>query len=532
MEAIEQPREAHAVPADEPLTPGRASGRARNFFPLDEGATPRRPVSAATKIYLRTGEYADGRLGEIFIDCMRRRRLPEPHEQFRDRDLGRPAIWRAARGIRRRVHLHALRAGGPRSRQRRDQERDLDPRLCFSRARGLLPWPRRPRPRSAGRRRSGAASSRGRRFVARRLKLPRFCPISRRDHGCSPGFPGAHDFRRAADSTDSRLPTGRQRRARRATSATRARTAGTSRLFATARASSATPAEARPAVPEKTRTRRRRRTKKRPLSHRRRPPQGCGRRAASLVSSSSLRALAAGSGMRRARGCSGPDMEKGQPNEETQARRRSARPLRRANQHYHREARDGRAPLAEALGPQEMRRRREPDEPRHRAHLSRRQRACARHVAACVRRRSALDELPAGGRARLAGPQGRKGRDRLLLQEDRNRERRRGQANHPDPAHLLVFHASQIDGIPSLASPRRRSLSPSGSRTPSSSSSERRPRPYRRRPGVLQPDFRPHPDASGRSFSSPPNWAATLPHELCIVATVIVGGVGFCAGEA
>ena len=93
------------------------------------------------KIYLSTGEYADGRLGEIFIDMHEGgRRLPKPHEQFGDRDLGRPAIWRAARGIRRRVHLHALRAGGPRSRQRRDQERNLDPRLYLPRVRGLLPW--------------------------------------------------------------------------------------------------------------------------------------------------------------------------------------------------------------------------------------------------------------------------------------------------------------------------------------------------------------------------------------------------------
>ncbi len=34
------------------------------------------------------------------------------------------------------------------------------------------------------------------------------------------------------------------------------------------------------------------------------------------------------------------------------------------------------------------------------------------------------------------------------------------------------------------------------------------------------------------AFISPEARAATLLHELCIVATVIVGGVGFCAGEA
>ena len=31
-------------------------------------ATPRKQSSAATRVYLRTGEYEDGRLGEIFVD--------------------------------------------------------------------------------------------------------------------------------------------------------------------------------------------------------------------------------------------------------------------------------------------------------------------------------------------------------------------------------------------------------------------------------------------------------------------------------
>ena len=48
-----------------------------------------------------------------------RRRLPRDDEQLRHRHLARPAIRRAARGIRGGLHLHALRAGGLRAGQRR-----------------------------------------------------------------------------------------------------------------------------------------------------------------------------------------------------------------------------------------------------------------------------------------------------------------------------------------------------------------------------------------------------------------------------
>ena len=66
------------------------------------------------KVYLRTGEYDDGRLGEIFIDMHKEgAAFRSLDEQFRHRHLARPAIWRAARGICRRLHLHPLRAGGP-----------------------------------------------------------------------------------------------------------------------------------------------------------------------------------------------------------------------------------------------------------------------------------------------------------------------------------------------------------------------------------------------------------------------------------
>ena len=60
------------------------------------------------KVYLRTREYPDGR-------------------------------------TRRRIHPHSLQASRPRSGRRQDQERDLDPRLHFPRARRPLPRPRRSR---------------------------------------------------------------------------------------------------------------------------------------------------------------------------------------------------------------------------------------------------------------------------------------------------------------------------------------------------------------------------------------------------
>ena len=75
------------------------------------------------------------------------RRLPLADEQLRHRHLARPAVRRAAGGVRRRLHLHPLRAGGPGAGQRHDQERHLDPRLHLPRAGGLLPRPQRPGPR-------------------------------------------------------------------------------------------------------------------------------------------------------------------------------------------------------------------------------------------------------------------------------------------------------------------------------------------------------------------------------------------------
>ena len=73
-------REGASLPPQEPdstkisqrtgrgLPPPRSPGfRNANASPTGAMATPRRRVGGQ-KIYLRTGDYADGRLGEIFID--------------------------------------------------------------------------------------------------------------------------------------------------------------------------------------------------------------------------------------------------------------------------------------------------------------------------------------------------------------------------------------------------------------------------------------------------------------------------------
>ena len=79
------------------------------------------------KIYLRTGEYRRRPpWRDLHPHAQGRRGLPVADEQFCDRRVARPAIRRAAREIRRRLHLHPLRAGRPRRRQR--QDRDARPR--------------------------------------------------------------------------------------------------------------------------------------------------------------------------------------------------------------------------------------------------------------------------------------------------------------------------------------------------------------------------------------------------------------------
>ncbi len=102
--------------------------------------------------------------------------LPLTDGQLRHRDFGRPAIWRAARRVRRGLHLHALRALGHGRRQRSHQDGDLDPRLHLPRACRLLSGPHRSRARAAGRPAAGHARQ-GRRGIepAGRWRPPGCC---------------------------------------------------------------------------------------------------------------------------------------------------------------------------------------------------------------------------------------------------------------------------------------------------------------------------------------------------------------------
>ncbi len=73
MEAIEQPRATDDVPAHEPAVARVERLVMRESLPVRrEGYTQQARVGGH-KIYLSTGEYADGRLGEISIDM---------HEEF------------------------------------------------------------------------------------------------------------------------------------------------------------------------------------------------------------------------------------------------------------------------------------------------------------------------------------------------------------------------------------------------------------------------------------------------------------------
>ena len=122
--------------------------REREKLPNRRKSYTQKATVGGHKVYLHTGEYEDGRLGrDLHRHAQGRRRLPQPDEQLRHRHLAGPAVRRAAGGIRRRLHLHALRAGGPGAGQRHHQERHLDPRLHLPRAGGVVSRPQRSGPR-------------------------------------------------------------------------------------------------------------------------------------------------------------------------------------------------------------------------------------------------------------------------------------------------------------------------------------------------------------------------------------------------
>ena len=121
--------------------------RERERLPTRRKGYTQKAVVGGHKVYLHTGEYDDGRLGEIFVDMHKEgAALRSLLEQLRDRDFARPAIRRAAGGICRRLYVYPLRAAGPGAGQRLDQIRHLDPRLRVPRAGGELSRALRPRP--------------------------------------------------------------------------------------------------------------------------------------------------------------------------------------------------------------------------------------------------------------------------------------------------------------------------------------------------------------------------------------------------
>ncbi|MBI4723525.1 MAG: hypothetical protein HY765_00385 [Rhodomicrobium sp.] len=124
----------------------------REKLPNRRKGYTQKAVVGGHKVYLRTGEFEDGRLGEIFIDMHK--------EGAAFRSLMNNFAIAISLGLQ---YLHALRARGLCAGQRGDQECYLDPRLHLPRAGGILSQPQRPcahrsveyRRDRYGRRRSG-----------------------------------------------------------------------------------------------------------------------------------------------------------------------------------------------------------------------------------------------------------------------------------------------------------------------------------------------------------------------------------------
>ena len=125
-------------------------------------------VVGGHKVYLRTGEYDDGRLGEIFIDMHK--------EGAALRSLLNNFAIAISLGLQYGVPLEEyvdaftftrFEPQRPGAGQRLDQVRHLDPRLRVPRARGLLPRALRPRPCRSEPRPASTRSARASRKAAR-----------------------------------------------------------------------------------------------------------------------------------------------------------------------------------------------------------------------------------------------------------------------------------------------------------------------------------------------------------------------------
>ncbi len=155
--------------------------RERERMPDRRKGYTQKAVVGGHKVYLRTGEYDDGRLGEIFIDMHK--------EGAALRSLLNNFAIAVSLGLQYGVPLDEyvdaftftrFEPSGPGAGQRGDQVRDLDPRLRVPRAGGELSRPLRPRAcrPEPGRLRRARQGRRGRQAGARarRSTCPRGSP--------------------------------------------------------------------------------------------------------------------------------------------------------------------------------------------------------------------------------------------------------------------------------------------------------------------------------------------------------------------
>ena len=85
----------------------------RTRLPQRRKGYTQKAIVGGHKVYLRTGEYEDGSLGEIFIDMHKEgAAFRSLMNNFAIATLDRHAIWRAARRVRRGIHLHPIRTVG------------------------------------------------------------------------------------------------------------------------------------------------------------------------------------------------------------------------------------------------------------------------------------------------------------------------------------------------------------------------------------------------------------------------------------